>query len=163
GSIMSTSPYASIIITNYNYGRFLEQAVESALGQTYPRTEVIIVDDGSTDNSREILAGYARHIQVILKQNGGQASAFNGGLRRSGGDVVLLLDADDLLLPTALERAVSLLAEGGAAKVHWPLWVVDDQGKKTGVVIPDWGPLSEGDLREAVLRRGADGYVWSPT
>jgi glycosyltransferase involved in cell wall biosynthesis len=159
---MGIRPLVSVLISNYNYGRFLGEAIESALGQTYPRTEVIVVDDGSTDNSREVLAGYARRVRVVLKENGGQASAFNRGFRMSRGDLVVLLDADDLLFPTVLERAVDLFARG-TAKVHWPLRVMDEQGRKTDQVIPDWGPLAEGDLRDAVLRGGADGYVWSPT
>jgi hypothetical protein len=160
---MSGRPSASVIISNYNYGRFLGQAIESALGQTYPETEVIVVDDGSTDNSREVLAHYAVRVRVLLKENGGQAAAFNEGFRASQGDVIVLLDADDLLLPTAVEQAVGLFSGGGTAKAHWPLWVMDERGRRTGEVCPDWGPLAEGDLREAVLRRGADGYVWPPT
>jgi glycosyltransferase involved in cell wall biosynthesis len=160
---MGGHPLASVILSNYNCGHFLAQAVESALGQTYPRTEVIVVDDGSTDNSREVLADYRGRVQVLFKENGGQASALNLGLRASRGNAVVFLDADDLLLPTALEQALDLFADRGATKVHWPLWVIDERGRKTGEVCPDWGPLAEGDLREAVLRRGADGYVWPPT
>jgi glycosyltransferase involved in cell wall biosynthesis len=160
---MGSGPRASVILSNYNCGRFLAQAVESALGQTYRPTEVIVVDDGSTDNSREVLAAYRGRVQVLLKENGGQASALNLGLRASRGEAIVFLDADDLLLPTALEQAVAVLVGRGAAKVHWPLWLIDEGGQKTGKVYPDWGPLAEGDLREAVLRRGADGYVWPPT
>ncbi|MGH7801488.1 MAG: glycosyltransferase family 2 protein [Thermodesulfobacteriota bacterium] len=75
----------SIIINNYNYGRFLKGCIESALNQTYPHTEVIIVDDGSTDNSREIIAKYRERAILILKQNEGQASAFNAGFAVSMG------------------------------------------------------------------------------
>jgi glycosyltransferase involved in cell wall biosynthesis len=160
---VSSAAQASIIISNYNYGRFLGQAIESALSQTYANTEVIVVDDGSTDDSREVLAGYADRVQVLLKENGGQASAFNCAFRRTRGDVIVLLDADDLLLPTAIEKAVGLFSKRRTAKVHWPLWVIDERGRRTGEVCPDWGPLAEGDLREAVLGRGADGYVWPPT
>jgi glycosyltransferase involved in cell wall biosynthesis len=159
---MARSPLASIIISNYNYGRFLGGAIESALGQTYLHTEVIVVDDGSTDNSREVLAGFGGRVQAVLKENGGQASAFNRGFRRSRGEVIVLLDADDLLLPTALEKAVGLFAGGGVAKVHWPLWVLDAQGRRTSEVFPDQ-PLADGDVREALLRGGADGYHWPPT
>jgi hypothetical protein len=160
---MGTNSLVSIIISNYNYGHFLCQAIDSALAQTYPRTEVIVVDDGSTDNSRQILAGYAGRAQILLQENGGQAAALNYGFRISQGQLIVFLDADDLLLPTALEQAVSLFCGGKTAKVHWPLAVIDERGARTGEVCPDWGPLAEGDLREAVLRRGADGYVWSPT
>jgi len=75
----------SIIIDNYNYGRFLGEAIDSALAQTYPHVEVIVVDDGSTDNSREVIAKYGDRIIPVLKENGGQASAFNAGLLRPRG------------------------------------------------------------------------------
>src|SRR5215813_6060987 len=103
---MSEHPLASIIIDNYNYGRFLQGAIDSALQQTYTPLEVIVVDDGSTDNSREIIAGYGPRIIPVLKENGGQASAFNAGFRVSRGAVVFFLDSDDLLIPTAVENVV---------------------------------------------------------
>src|SRR5262249_8062926 len=108
---------ASIIINNYNYGRFLNDAINSALAQSYPNVEVIVVDDGSTDNSREIIAGYGDRIVPVLKENRGQPSAFNAGFATSGGDVILFLDSDDALLPTAVERAVGLFQNPGVVKV----------------------------------------------
>jgi glycosyltransferase involved in cell wall biosynthesis len=159
---MSSLPLASIVITSYNYGRFLGEAIDSALGQSYPRTEVVVVDDGSTDDSREIIAGYAGRVRAILKENGGQASALNAGLAASRGDLLFFVDSDDALLPTAVERGVRVCSRGEVVKVHWPLWVIDAQGRRTGEVLPDL-PLPEGALREAVLRAGADGYTWPPT
>jgi len=64
-------PLVSIIINNYNYGRYLRSAIDSALGQTYFNTEIIVVDDGSTDNSPEIIKSYEERIKSILKPNGG--------------------------------------------------------------------------------------------
>src|SRR5437870_11095985 len=101
---MSQLLRASIIITSYNYGRFLAEAIDSALAQTYPATEVIVVDDGSTDHSRELVLGYGDRIRAVLKENGGQASAFNAGFNVSRGDVLFFLDSDDLLLPSAVEQ-----------------------------------------------------------
>jgi hypothetical protein len=98
----------------------------------------------------------------VLKANGGQASAFNAGFRASRGDVVLFLDSDDILLPDAIEGAIPRFAEGGYAKVHWPLRVIDGQGQLTGQVLPE-KPLSDGDLRAGVAQEGPDGYVWPPT
>ena len=69
---MSELRLATIILNNYNYGRFLKDAIDSALNQTYPRTEVIVVDDGSTDDSRTIIAGYGSRITPILKETGGR-------------------------------------------------------------------------------------------
>lgn len=89
----------SIIINNYNYGRYLTQAIDSALNQTYDNTEVIVVDDGSTDDSAASIKEYGDRIIAVLKENGGQASAMNAGFAASSGQVICLLDADDLFLP----------------------------------------------------------------
>jgi glycosyltransferase involved in cell wall biosynthesis len=95
---------ATVIINNYNYGRFLATAIESALNQTYADTEVVVVDDGSTDDSRQIIAGYGNRIRPVLKANGGQASTFNAGFAASTGDVICMLDSDDLFYPNKVER-----------------------------------------------------------
>src|SRR5207245_1774556 len=129
---------------------FLKDAIESALGQTYPDTEVIVVDDGSIDNSREVIAAYEDRLVAILKENGGQASAFNAGFQASRGEVILFLDSDDLLLPSAVERAVRLFHDAEVVKVHWPLWGVDERGKRTGERFPPYA-LAEGDLRDTLI------------
>ena len=98
---MTRSLAVDIVVDNYNYGRFLEAAIDSALAQRHPRTRVIVVDDGSTDHSPAVVARYGDRITAVLKQNGGQASAFNEGWARCRGDAVIFLDADDLLLPDA--------------------------------------------------------------
>jgi glycosyltransferase involved in cell wall biosynthesis len=92
-------PLVSILINNYNYGQYLAAAIDSALNQTYDRLEVIVVDDGSTDGSRAIMAGYGDRIVAIYQPNQGQASAFNTGFARSRGAIICFLDADDLFLP----------------------------------------------------------------
>jgi glycosyltransferase involved in cell wall biosynthesis len=104
-------PLVSILINNYNYGRFLRDAIDSALNQTYLNTEVIVVDDGSTDCSREIIATYGDRIIPILKENGGQASAFNAGFAASKGDWIHLLDSDDLFHTNKVERVSEIAAE----------------------------------------------------
>lgn len=154
---------ASIIVTSYNYARFLPQAIDSALGQTYPDVEVIVVDDGSTDGSRDVIARYGSRIVPVLKANGGQASAFNAGFARSVGDVVIFLDSDDVLMLDAVARAAPLFAtDRSVVKVHWPLRVIDAAGRDTGALQPP-GPLPEGDLRERVIRDGPAEYTWPPT
>jgi glycosyltransferase involved in cell wall biosynthesis len=159
---MGEGPLASVVIDNYNYGHYLGQAIDSALAQTYPRTEVVVVDDGSTDDSRAVIASYGGRVRAVLKANGGQASAFNAGLAACRGEVVVFLDADDYLLPAALERAVPLLADPAVAKVHWPLWVIDSQGHRTGGVYPA-GKLAKGDLRAEVIRTGPTSSVNAST
>src|ERR1700733_6356835 len=91
--------FVTILINNYNYGRYLSKAIESALAQNYSDFEIIVVDDGSTDESREVIARYAGKIKPVLKLNGGQASAFNAGYAASRGDIICLLDSDDWFLP----------------------------------------------------------------
>jgi len=159
---MSDRDLASIIINNYNYGVFLREAVDSALNQTYLNTEVIVVDDGSTDRSREIIASYGDQIIPVLKGNGGQASAFNAGFAASRGEVVFFLDSDDILLPTAVKNATKLFRSPDLVKVHWPLWEIDKDGRKTGQMKPQ-GALAEGDLREKVLREGPSTHLGPPT
>jgi glycosyl transferase family 2 len=158
---MNGSLAVSIIISSYNYGRFVGMAIESALAQTYASLEIIVVDDGSADDSRSVIRRYAGRVRTIFKNNGGQASAWNSGFAASKGDVVIFVDSDDVLLPTAVAEAMSLF-DSDVAKVHWPLWEVDERGAKLGEVTPR-DILSEGNLRSALQRAGADGYTWPPT
>src|SRR3712207_2571509 len=104
------APGISIVVNNHNYGRFLRVAIDSALGQTLTPTEVIVVDDGSTDDSRAIIAGYGDRVVAILKENGGQGSAFNAGFAASHGQAVIFLDADDVLLPDIAEQVAAAFA-----------------------------------------------------
>lgn len=152
----------SIIINNYNYARFLRDAIDSALDQSHQPVEVIVVDDGSTDNSAEVIAGYGSRVVPVIKENEGQTSAFNVGFRISRGEVVIFLDSDDMLLPTAAERAQEIMRDRAVAKVHWPLWVVDREGTKTGQLKPE-SRLVEGDLKESVVDEGPEAYVTPPT
>jgi glycosyltransferase involved in cell wall biosynthesis len=105
-------PLVSILINNYNYGRYLGTAIESALHQTYLHTEVIIVDDGSTDNSRDVISSFGNRVRSVLKANGGQASAFNAGFAASRGDIICFLDSDDWFLPEKSAEVVASFAHG---------------------------------------------------
>ncbi|MBD2112387.1 MULTISPECIES: glycosyltransferase family 2 protein [Cyanophyceae] len=107
-SLISSQPLVSILINNYNYGHLLTDAINSALAQNYGNVEVIVVDDGSTDNSKDLLEPYKGKITSVLKANGGQASAMNAGFAVSKGEIVCFLDADDLFLPERLTRVVDI-------------------------------------------------------
>lgn len=96
----------TILINNYNYGRFLGHAIDSALNQTYQNVEVIVVDDGSTDESHDVIRSYGKKIIPILKENGGQASAFNAGFAASHGEIICMLDSDDLFHNCKVERVL---------------------------------------------------------
>lgn len=161
---MDARPLVSIIVNNYNYARYLREAIESALNQTYAATEVIVVDDGSTDASRAIISGYGERILPVLKSNGGQASAFNAGFSHSRGEVVVFLDADDLLATDLAERvAQAYCSEPESAKIHFRLQVVDASGQPTGWTQPPADkPLPQGDLR-AQLLSFPDDIAWQPT
>jgi glycosyltransferase involved in cell wall biosynthesis len=127
-------PLVSIIINNYNYERFVAHAIESALQQAYSQVEVIVVDDGSIDHSREIIQGYHGRIIPILKENGGQASALNAGFAVSHGEVIVFLDADDLLLPTMVNDVVDVfLSKSGIIRVQYRMAVIDEYNRRTGV------------------------------
>lgn len=127
---MKDNPVVSIAINNYNYARFLPEAIESALNQTYPHVEVIVVDDGSTDNSKEIITNYGDKIIPVFKENGGQASAFNAGFAASRGDIICFLDADDLFVPEKAAEIVQALGDRQDAGwcFHFLKWV-DADGK----------------------------------
>ena len=155
-------PLVSIIVNNYNYSRFLPLAIDSALNQQYPCTEVIVVDDGSTDNSPEIIAGYGSQIRSVLKSNGGQASALNAGFSACSGDIILFLDADDILFPHAVANVIPLLSRPGTSKVHWPMWLIDENGEESGGTRPTEVP-PQGDFRQQVLERGPSNVASSPT
>jgi hypothetical protein len=152
-----------IVVTNHDYGRYLGGAVASAIGQTHPRVNVIVVDDGSTDESREVLRGFEGRAEVVLKERGGQASALNAGIERCSGDVLLLLDADDVLRPEAAERvAAAFEADPGLAKVQFRMAVIDASGRPTGATKPTGHLLPPtGDARRAELAFPFD-IAWLP-
>jgi glycosyltransferase involved in cell wall biosynthesis len=98
----------SVVIDNHNYGRFLRETLDSVLTQVLDdvAVEIVVVDDGSTDDSREILASYAPRVKSLLQPRQGQAVAFNNGLLAATGDIVCLLDSDDVFLPGKLAAVV---------------------------------------------------------
>ncbi|MEM9155840.1 MAG: glycosyltransferase [Cyanobacteria bacterium P01_F01_bin.33] len=150
----------SIIVNNYNYAQYLCEAIDSACAQSYDNTEVIVVDDGSTDNSLELIAKYDDAIIIVSKENGGQASAFNAGFSASRGDIIIFLDADDYLLPNAVERIVAVWPPDGVAKVHALLNGIDAQGQFLGYTYPARGEyLGNGHVVTQLLERGVYGVA----
>jgi glycosyltransferase involved in cell wall biosynthesis len=102
------TPLVTVLIDTYNYGRYVEEAIGSVLAQDFPKEqrEILVVDDGSTDDTEERVRRFGDSIIYLRKTNGGQASAFNCGLERSRGEIVAFLDADDYWLPGKLRRVV---------------------------------------------------------
>jgi len=130
------APLVSIIINNYNYAEFLGDAIESALGQSYAPIEVLVVDDGSADDSRQVIDRYGSRILPILKENAGQASAFNAGVMRSRGDIICFLDSDDFFHADKVEEVVKVFSAGPYMSkplfvAHW-LALVDRDGTPRG-------------------------------
>lgn len=115
------SPNVSVIIPSYNAGRYVKEAVDSALAQTYKNIEIIVVDDGSTDNTKEILEPYiaARKIKYIYQANKGLAGARNIGIKNSKGEYVAFLDADDIFLPEKIEKQVSQMEANPACDMSY--------------------------------------------
>ena len=158
---MEEQPLVSIIINNYNYGHFLNEAINSALNQSYSSIEIIVVDDGSTDSSCEIIAGYGDRIVSILQENGKQGKAFNSGFAVSRGDVIIFLDSDDYLHPFAVEKIISVW-KPDLAKVHYRLTVTDISGQPMGYSLPQGGfSLSTGNICQRLLN--GEGYTSTPT
>jgi len=121
-------PRLSIVIANCNYAQFLARAIDSALAQTVAeRVEVIVVDDGSTDASMAVIASYADRVHILAKSHGGQASAYNAGFAAARGALVLFLDADDWLYPSAAAEVIAAWTPG-TSKVQFLLDMVDGAG-----------------------------------
>jgi glycosyltransferase involved in cell wall biosynthesis len=146
---MVKQPLVSIIINNYNYGHFLREAIECALNQTYERTETVVVDDGSTDISRDIIACYGDDIIPVLKGNGGQNSAFEAGFAASSGSIVCFLDADDTFLPTKVGRIVEEFERHpNVGSCFHALQAVDEAGGE--LPWPDMVLAGECDFRRGI-------------
>ena len=101
-----STPIVTIAIPAYNHGRYLPEAIETVLGQDYPAIEIIVVDDGSTDDTAEVLKRYAGRIEAVSQTNAGQSAAINRAWRQARGELVAYLSADDRLKPRAVSTAV---------------------------------------------------------
>jgi glycosyltransferase involved in cell wall biosynthesis len=154
----------SIVVNNHNYARFLPDAIDSALAQRGECTEVIVIDDGSDDGSREVIASYADRVRFLLQDNLGQKAAFNTALAAATGDVVVFLDSDDLLAPgTAAAAATAFATEPATARVVFRLAIIDADGRPTGGCLPSRrATLPHGDVRARMLAF-PDDLAWPPT
>lgn len=153
-------PLVSIVITNHNYARFLAEAIDSAIGQSWQPIEIIVVDDGSTDESRAIIAGYKDALRSIFKPNGGQTSAFNAGFAASSGDIVIFLDSDDRLHRDCV-KTVMAAWQPGTAKVQYRLDTIDGEGRNLHMPFPHYTVRMQSDgveARRQVLKVGAYSY-----
>ena len=148
------TPQVSVIIPAYNGSRYIQQAVESVLHQTYGNWELIIVDDGSTDNTRQVLQQYGEKLQYIYQDNQGVAAARNRGIALSRGKWLVFLDQDDYILPDKLTLQVACFQTQphlGIVNSGW--YFVNSEGQVIGEV-KSWENIPQLTL--------ADWVVWKP-
>ena len=146
------NPLVSVIIGNYNYGLFLAEAIESVLKQTYRHFELIIVDDGSTDNSREVIESYQGKLKAIFQPNSGQGVAFNTGIAEAQGEIICFLDADDYYHPDKLSKIVrSFQANPQWVQISHGRISVDREGNPVG---SGSKTHNQGDVSKLLLRWG---------
>lgn len=147
-------PGVSIVIPAYNYARFLPVAVESCLRQTYPNFEVVVIDDGSKDNTREVMARYGPPVRYVHQENAGLSAARNTGIREAKFDFVAFLDADDLLLPDHLAVVMAEFARLPAeyALVGCDYSIIDVDGQPLAYAVHPPVPPGEVRLKDILMR-----------
>jgi glycosyltransferase involved in cell wall biosynthesis len=158
-AVSSVINSASIIITSYNYAQFIGRTISSALSQTFPNVEVVVVDDGSTDDSLAVIGSFGDRVVLIAQANKGAASAEYAGFLRARGDFIVIVDSDDFLHPTAIEEAAALFTVD-TSKVQFCLEAVDVNGSPLGFTLPQKMP-HEREVEKLLLRFGC--YPFPPT
>lgn len=123
-------PLVSVVIPTYNRCHFIADCIDSVLGQTYANIEVLVVDDGSTDATAQVLAGYADRVKIIRQKNAGQAAARNNGIKNSRGELIAFLDDDDSWRPTKLELQVPQFENPDIFCVHAGIMYRHEQSEK---------------------------------
>ncbi|MDQ8193295.1 glycosyltransferase [Coraliomargarita sp. SDUM461004] len=157
---IETARSLSIIINNYNYAEYIAACIQSALNQSQPAHEIIVVDDGSTDESLDIIKKFAPQVRLISQTNQGQAAAMNSGFAASSGELIVFLDADDCLHEEAVEH-ITHTWKNGTAKLQYPLQIINRAGITLGQMPPDPKILPRGELLTTLLENGT--YNWMPT
>jgi glycosyltransferase involved in cell wall biosynthesis len=145
----------SVVVPAYNYGRYLGEAIDSVLAQTHRHFELLVVDDGSSDNTREIVTAYADpRVRYVWQQNQGLSAARNTGIREARFDFVAFLDADDLWRPDHLAEAMAEFARRGpeCALVASNSLRMDQHGTEMATRLPDWKGARRIDVSEIVIR-----------
>lgn len=160
GSCALGKPFASVLIDTYNHERFIEHAIVSVLEQDFPasKREILVVDDGSTDRTPEIVKKFEPHVRLLRKKNGGQASAFNAGIPECQGEIVAFLDGDDWWAPEKLRRASEVFAaDSDVGIVGHGIVTVQRDGSEQVETLRDGFRFRADNLEGAQLfrRRGA--------
>jgi glycosyltransferase involved in cell wall biosynthesis len=159
------TPLVSVIIPNYNYAKFVREAIDSALSQTYGNIEVIVVDDGSEDDSREILRSYSTKIKAVYQKNAGVSAARNNGVSVSAGKYVAFLDADDVWLPEKIEKQVNLFEkDADLGLVHVGVEDIDSKGNSLEINLnglTGWVSHEFLLFQQSVVLGGGSGFMVS--
>ena len=156
--MMTDKPLVSVVIATYNMARFLPLALRSALGQSYENIEVLVIDDGSQDDTRAVMEPFRSdgRVRYVFQQNGGQASAKNHGIRQAQGEYVAFLDADDMWVPDKLERQMPLFLRSPAVGIVYSRFgYIDEAGRD--LRIEDY-ELFRGRVSGALLIRNFIGF-----
>ena len=136
---MST-PRVSVLVNTYNHEKFIAQAIQSVLDQAFPsdQMEILVVDDGSTDRTPQIVKTFAPRVRLFRKQNGGQASAFNAAIPQLRADLIAFLDGDDWWAPEKLSSVVEVFDKNPEIPaIGHAFYDTDENGTPTTLVIPD--------------------------
>jgi len=150
-------PKVSVVIPTHNYGRFLGEAIQSVLDQTFKDFELIVIDDGSTDNTKEMVDSFKDpRIRYMYQEKCGQSAAYNAGIQASSGEYIALMDSDDILLREALEKCVNILdSHPEAAFSYSQAYHMDINGRVQSLFIPPckYSCIREGkdEIRELVF------------
>lgn len=160
-------PRVSVICLCYNHARYVREALQSVLDQTYAPIELIVVDDGSSDGSQKVIAAFiAQHPQIIFlpsAANQGNCRAFNSGLQKATGEYVIDLSADDRLMPTRVERAVALMEAHPECGVQFSdATIIDADGRAQGLHSDRFphATIPQGKIFREILSRY---FINSPT
>ena len=127
----------SVVIPNHNYADYVGIAIKSALEIRWPKVEIIVVDDGSTDNSLEVIKSFADRITIVSQPNAGQMLSCVHGFSRCKGDLVIFLDSDDALHPDLMTEIATVWSES-ASKFQFQMRVIDAKGNPTGTILPQY-------------------------
>lgn len=158
---MNKQPMFTVIIPTYNRERFLKRTIDSILLQTFKNFELIIVDDGSTDNTEALIGTYKdNRIIYVKKENGGQNSAINVGLQQAKGEYIAFCDSDDTWMPEKLEKHIEKYQEDSEIKVVYNLTGVKKEGDEEQKIVLARNDVYEGWCYKEILDQG---YLTSPS
>lgn len=148
---MEHFPKVTIVVPVYNYEQYIVECIDSCLSQTYNNIEVIVVDDGSTDNTPIILKGYSNKIRYIRQDNSGPAVALNRGVNAATGEYIAWLSSDDVFLPNKIEKQVALFKLlPDADLIYTDYYIIDSAGEIVNEVETEWYPPRK--MLEAFIR-----------